>query len=106
MEHFLERIALLRHWYSKSNEKNNADTNFSSELTYQSLNRALPSRKCSIKATAKCKTSIYVLTEICLQRSQRLGHKYLQKNFYSKFETRILFQKNHHLLFYLFCEKL
>ena len=44
MEHFLERIALLRHWYSKSNEKS-----FSSELTYQSLNRALPSRKCSIK---------------------------------------------------------
>ena len=42
-------------------------------LNYQSLNRALPSRKCSIKAPAKCETSVYVLTEICLQWSKRLG---------------------------------
>ena len=35
-----------------------------SKLTYQSLNGALPSRKCSIKAPAKCKTSIFVLMKI------------------------------------------
>ena len=39
---------------------------FSSQLTYQSLNGALPSRKCSIKAPDKYKTSAHVLTEICL----------------------------------------
>ena len=43
------------------------------ELTYQSLNRALPSRKCSIKTSAKCKTSVFVLLEIWLQWSEWLG---------------------------------
>ena len=46
---------------------------FSSDLTYQSFNRALPLRKCFIKAPAICKTSVYVLTEICLQWSKWLG---------------------------------
>ena len=46
---------------------------FSSELTYQNINGALPSSKCSIKAPAKCKTSVYVLLEICLQWSKPLG---------------------------------
>ena len=36
------------------------------------LNGALPSRKCSIKAPAKFKTSVYVLTDIYLQWSKRL----------------------------------
>ena len=58
MEHFLERIALLRHSYSNPNELRV----LFSELTFQK-----PSRKCSIKALAKSKTSIYVLTVICLQ---------------------------------------
>ena len=44
---------------------------FSSGLSYQSLNSELPSRKCSDKAPAKCKTSAYVLTEICLQWSTK-----------------------------------
>ena len=59
MEHFLEGIAPLRHWYINPNEKSNKyKSYFSSELTnHQSLNRALPSRKCSIKEPAKCKTS-------------------------------------------------
>ena len=48
-------------------------TNISSEFTYQSLNAALPSRKCSIKALAKCKHLVYVLMEICLQWSNGLG---------------------------------
>ena len=45
---------------------------FSFGLMYQCLNGAIPSRKCSMKTHAKCKTSIYVLTEICLQGSKRL----------------------------------
>ena len=49
------------------------NTNLVSELTNQSLNGALPSRKCSIKAPAKCKTSVCVLIEICLQWSKWLG---------------------------------
>ena len=57
MEHFLEGITPLRHWYINPNEKSNIQF-FSSELTYQSLNGALPSRKCSIKAPAKCKTPV------------------------------------------------
>ena len=60
MEHLFEGIAQLRHWYINPNEK--------FELTYLSLNGALPSRKCSSKAPAKCKTSVYVLTEICLHK--------------------------------------
>ena len=57
MEHFLEGITPLRHWYINPNEKSNIQF-FSSELTYQSLNGALPSRKCCIKAPAKCKTPV------------------------------------------------
>ena len=59
IERFLEVIAPLRHWYYNQNEK--------------SLNGALPSSKFSIKAPAKCKTSVYVLMEIRHQRSKRLG---------------------------------
>ena len=39
----------------------------------QSPNRALLSSKCYIKAFAECKTFVYVLTQICLQWSKRLG---------------------------------
>ena len=39
MEHFFEGIAPLRHWYINPNEKSNKYK--SSELTYQSLKRAL-----------------------------------------------------------------
>ena len=46
---------------------------FSSELTYQSLNGALPSRESSIKAAAKWRNSVYVLMEIFHQRSKWLG---------------------------------
>ena len=46
---------------------------FSSELSYQSLNGILPSRKCSTKALDKWKTSIYVLKEIRLQWSKWFG---------------------------------
>ena len=67
MEHFPEGIAPLRHWYINQNEKSNKYKIFSSEVTYQSLNGAsLPSMKCTIKTPVKCKTSTYVLTEICL----------------------------------------
>ena len=46
---------------------------FSFGVIYQCLNGApLPSR-IFIKVSAKCKTSIYVLTEICLQWSKWLG---------------------------------
>ena len=38
MEHFLEGIAQLRHWYINQNENSNKIQIFSSELTNQSLN--------------------------------------------------------------------
>ena len=41
----------------------------------QCLNGAIPSRKRSIKAPAKWRHSVYVLTEICHQRSKWLGPK-------------------------------
>ena len=56
MEYFLEGIAPLRDRYINPNEESNKYKS-SLELPYQSLNRALPSRKCY----NKCKTSIYVL---------------------------------------------
>ena len=40
---------------------------------YQCLNGAIPSRKCSIKAPAKWRHSVYVLMDICLQWSKWLG---------------------------------
>ena len=40
---------------------------------YQWINGAIPSRKCSIKAPAKWKNSVYVLTEICHNRSKWFG---------------------------------
>ena len=43
----------------------------------QCINEAIPSRKCSITTPAKCKTSVYVLTEICLQWSKRSCPRYV-----------------------------
>ena len=61
MEHFLEGIALLRHQYMNPNENSNKYLQIiSSELTYQSLNRSLPSRKFSINAPGKCTTKTCV----------------------------------------------
>ena len=40
---------------------------------YQCFNWAIHSKKCSIKAPVKWRNSVYVLTEICHQRSKRLG---------------------------------
>ena len=61
MEYFLEGVTPLRHWYINPKWEEQIQI-FSSELTYQILNCALPSRKCSIKAPAKCKPPIYVMT--------------------------------------------
>ena len=44
---------------------------FNSE-EYQCFNRAIPWRKCSIKPPANWRNSVYVLTEICHQRSKWL----------------------------------
>ena len=55
MKHFLEGIAPLRHWYIKPNEKSNKYKIFSSQLTYQSPNRAFPSRKCFIRQLLNAK---------------------------------------------------
>ena len=46
---------------------------FSFGLMYQCLYGAIPSWKFSIKAPAKWRNSVYVLTEICHQRSKWLG---------------------------------
>ena len=43
MEHFLEGTAPIRHWHINPNVKSNKKQILSSELTYQSLNRKLPS---------------------------------------------------------------
>ena len=51
-------------WREKKN-RNRLFNNYKSSLltlTYQSLNWALPSRKCSSKQSAKCKTSILNLS--------------------------------------------
>ena len=75
MEHFLEGIAPLRHLYINPNEKSNKYkssplSSLTKALTEHFLQGNVPS---SIKAPAKCKTSIYVLTEICHQRSKYWG---------------------------------
>ena len=60
---------------------------FSSELTYQVLKIFFSPRKCSIEAPARCKTSVYVLIEICHQWAKRfitLFGKY-QKNSWNWF---------------------
>ena len=57
MEHFLEGIVPLRHWYNYPNEKSNKyKSSLQSKFT-KGLNRALPSRICSVEAPTKCKTS-------------------------------------------------
>ena len=48
MEHFLEGFVLLRHWY----------INIHKFSLLKRLNGALPSWKCSIKATCKLQTSV------------------------------------------------
>ena len=40
---------------------------------YQCIYGAIPSRECSVKAPAKWRNSVYVLTEICHQWSKWLG---------------------------------
>ena len=66
MEYFLEGIAPL------TQMKRVTNTNILFWTKKQSLNGALPSRKCSVKAPANFKTSVYVLMEICLQWSKWL----------------------------------
>ena len=61
---------LLR-WHVNPNEKSNKyKSSFLSQVTYKSLNGALSSRKCSIKALAICNTSIYVLINMYLPESK------------------------------------
>ena len=48
LQHFLEEIAPLRHWYINANENSNKyKTSILSQLKYQCLKGALPSRKYS-----------------------------------------------------------
>ena len=79
MEHFLEGIAPLRHWYINPNENRNKYKSSLPSLTYQSLNGALPLKKCSNKASAKCKPSVYVFNEVndCIHNSI---HMYIPAN--------------------------
>ena len=63
MEHFLEGIGTLTH----TRRVTNTNLLFRVNLP-KHRHRALPSRKFSMKAPAKCKTFVYVLTEICHQR--------------------------------------
>ena len=46
---------------------------FSFGLMYQCRNGAIPSRNCSIMTLANWRNSVYVLMEICHQRSKWLG---------------------------------
>ena len=64
----------------------------------QSLNRALPSWKCSIKAPAKYKTSIYVWTEICLQVNDCLRNFLIHFQNFLHSELKIHFLKRHLML--------
>ena len=80
MEHFLEGSSTLRFWQVNSEEKILYWLLFSFGLMYQCLNGAIPSRKCSITAPAKWRNSVYVLTEICNQRSKWLCPKTLLLN--------------------------
>ena len=53
MEHFLDGIAPLRLWHVNSEEYICICYSFSFGLMHQCLNRAIPSRKCSIRVHAK-----------------------------------------------------
>ena len=69
-------IAPLRNWSTKPNIV------FYLKLTYQNLNRALPSRNCYIKAPDKC--WIYVLTdEVYASRLSKVGSKWLEPYWWS-----------------------
>ena len=69
-------IAPLRNWSTKPNIV------FYLKLTYQNLNRALPSRNCYIKAPDKCR--IYVLTdEVYASRLSKVGSKWLEPYWWS-----------------------
>ena len=74
MEYFLERIAPLRLGWVNSEKKICIcySSLFSFDIMYQCLNGAIISRKYSIKAPPKRRNSVYVLTEICHQRSKWL----------------------------------
>ena len=74
MEHLLEGRSPLRLWQVNSEEK--ICICYCTLLIWvyvQCLNRAIPSRKCPIKAPAKLRNSVHVLIEICHQRSKWLG---------------------------------
>ena len=43
---------------------------------YQCVNRTIPSNKCPINGHSKWRNSVYVLTEICHQRSKWLGPRW------------------------------
>ena len=58
---------------------------------YQCVNGAIPSRKCSIKAPAKWRNSVYVLMEICHHKS-----KWLDSNKKYQIHTYL------HIMIYIF----
>ena len=67
LEHFLEGLAALRHWYVHKPKWK--------LLTYQSLNRKLPTRKYFIRHLLNANDLfISLLTEIYLHWNERLGH--------------------------------
>ena len=80
MEHFLEGIAPLRHWYINPNEKGNKyKSSLLSQLTKALTEHFLQGNVPLGNLLHKCKTSAFVLTEICLQRCKRLDPKYVFK---------------------------
>ena len=74
---YLEGSAPLMLWSVNHRREELYLLRFLFGLMYQCPNGAIPSRKCSIKAPDKWRNSIYVLTEICHQRSKCLGPKRL-----------------------------
>ena len=82
MEHFLEGIALLGHWYINPNEKSNkCKSSLLIKLTKASYNGAVPSRKCSIKVPAKCITSVYMSWwRFAFNEVNNWGPKFLSQN--------------------------
>ena len=64
-------VKTLLHYVTQLRRVTNTNLLFWVNLP-NAFNGAVPSRKCSIKAPAKWRNSVYVLTEICHQRSKWL----------------------------------
>ena len=95
MEHFLEGIAPLRHWYINPNEKSNTYKSSLLSKPTKALTEYFPQGNVPLRLLLNAKPPFMSWQEILLQWSKRLGPIYINR-------TQVLFVTYFWLLHFFF----